>query len=155
MIARRFFVPFIILFSLHAVAEPVCITSARAKLHSGPGKNYPVSWLVGQHMPLLRIAKKGSWSQVKDLDGEVHWVSTSAISTNISCAVVKTKTAKLLKGPGSQFPPAEYASVEKYTPFRKVDRDGEWLQVRDEYQGEYWINESNLWMPVVRSKIAF
>jgi SH3-like domain-containing protein len=141
--------------SRSALAEPVCVTAVKANLHTGPGVNYPVSWTVGQHMPLMRIAKKGAWSQVKDCDGEIHWISSSALSPNVACAVIKSKVAKLMKGPGSKYQPADLAVADKYTPFRKVDRDGQWLLVRDEYKAEYWIHENDLWIPVVRSKIAF
>ena len=106
-------------------------------------------------MPLLQTGKKGAWLKVQDLEGETHWVSESAVSHKIYCAVVKTKTAKLRSGPGYDQPPAGLSSVDKYTPFEKVDRDGEWVQVKDDYAATYWVHETNIWIPMGKSKISF
>jgi SH3-like domain-containing protein len=135
--------------------EPVCVISPKAKLHRGPGTNYPVSWTVSQNMPLLKIGQMKSWYQVKDLDGEKHWILANAVSRRISCAVVKTRTAKLRTGPGKEFPSADLAFVDRYTPFKKIDRDGEWVQIQDEYQGKYWVHEDNIWIPMIHSHMTF
>lgn len=105
-------------------------------------------------MPLLRVEKKGAWSQVQDVDGKSHWAMTSALTSKLSCAVIKTKSAKLRKQPNARVP-AQFAVVDKYTPFRKIERDGEWLLVQDEYKGKYWVNETNVWIPVQKMRIAF
>lgn len=144
-----------VLTCANAAAEPVCVVRSKANLHRQPSAKSSVSWKVPKYMPLFRIDTKGAWSKVQDLDGEVHWIASRAISKKISCAVVRTKTAKLRKGPGSNAPLADLASVDKYTPFMKVDRDGEWIQVRDDYNGQYWVNETNVWIPMSRTRVSF
>jgi SH3-like domain-containing protein len=141
--------------SQRALAEPVCVVVPKANLRTGPNTKSPISWTVAQNMPLMRVEDKNGWSQVVDLDGNKHFVPSKSVSTKISCAVIKTKTAKLRKGPGSGKPEADLAIAEKYTPFRKLDRDGAWLLVQDEYRGKYWVNETNVWIPLNRSHIAF
>ncbi|HVK60944.1 MAG TPA: SH3 domain-containing protein [Bdellovibrionales bacterium] len=143
------------LLSSIAQAEPVCVKVPKANLRSGPGNKHAVTWTVSQNMPLMRLESKNGWSQVQDLDGNKHWVPSKAVSARISCAVVKTKTAKLRKGPGSSKPEAELAVAERYTPFRKLDRDGAWLLVQDEYSGKYWVNETNVWIPMMRASFTF
>ena len=138
-----------------AHAEAVCVNKNKTALHQAPSSSSAVTWTVSENMPLLRVAQKGSWSQVKDLDGQLHWVQSNAVTSRISCAVVKTRVAKLRRAPGSHQPAAEFESADKYTPFRKVDRDGSWVLVQDEYKGRYWVNESNVWIPVVRTSVAF
>ena len=135
--------------------EPVCVTQAKVKLRRGPGANYPVSWIVSQNMPLLKIGQQKSWYQVRDLDGAKHWINASAVSRRITCAVIKSRTAKLRTGPGKEFPSADLAFVDRYTPFKKIDRDGEWVQIQDEYQGKYWVHEDNIWIPIVHTQMAF
>lgn len=135
--------------------EPVCVVRPKIKLYKGPGKDFAVTWTVPKYMPLLKLAQKGAWFKVQDLEGEVHWVSASNVSRKINCAVVKTKIAKLRRGPGREFPLAELSVVDRYTPFRKVERDGEWIHVRDDYDETYWVHETNVWMPVVRAKLSF
>jgi SH3-like domain-containing protein len=136
-------------------AEPVCVVRPHVSLRKGPGKEFGVSWAVPKYMPLLKIDKKGAWFKVQDLEGENHWVSATSVSKKTMCAVVKTKTAKLRQGPGPEHPLAELSSVDRYTPFRKIDRDGEWIQVKDDFNGTYWVHETNVWIPVVRSKLSF
>ena len=136
-------------------AEPVCVVRPHVSLRKGPGKDFGVSWAVPKYMPLLKVDKKGGWFKVQDLEGETHWVSAANVSRKTACAVVKTKTAKLRQGPGTEHPLAELSSVDRYTPFRKIDRDGEWIQVKDDFNALYWVHETNVWMPVVRSKLSF
>ena len=140
--------------------EPVCVTKAKAELHKGPDEAEPISWTVGKNMPFLKVSeskdkKNRTWFQVKDLEGQKHWLRSSLVSSRVICAVVKAKQAKLKQGPGDEFPPAELATVERYTPFVKVDRDGEWLLVRDDYDAQYWVHEKNLWIPTSRASVSF
>lgn len=135
--------------------EPVCVSRSNVNLRKGPGLKFPVTWAVPKYMPLFRLEKKGLWVKVQDLDSKIHWVNASSISKKISCAVVKAKTARLRQGPGTDQPLAELATVDRYTPFLKVDRDGEWLQVRDDFGGSYWIHETNVWMPMSKLKVSF
>lgn len=157
-------IPFVFTFFSHPVvsastaSEPICVIQPNVVLRKGPGKNFATSWSVPKFMPLLKIDlksdKKGTWYKVQDLEGETHWVSSKSVSRKTACAVVKTKTAKLRMGPGPGHPLADLTSVDRYTPFKKTDRDGEWIQVRDSFSGVYWVHETNVWIPVVRTKMS-
>jgi len=136
-------------------SEPVCVIKSQASLRRGPGKEFAVTWDVPKYMPLLKVDQKGKWLKVRDLEGDVHWVFSRDVSTKIMCTVVKTRTAKLRQGPGQQEPLAELSSVDRFTPFRKIDRDGEWVQVKDDYAATYWIHENNIWIPMARTRIGF
>ena len=138
-----------------ARAEAVCVTQPHTSLHKGPSVKDPVTWTVSENMPLLRLDIKGQWSKVQDLDGQVHWVQSRVLSSRRSCAVIRTKTAKLRRGPGPKEPTADMEIADKYTPFQKIDRDGAWLLVQDEYNGRYWVNETNVWLPLVRASVSF
>lgn len=138
-----------------ANAEAVCVTQPLTSLRKGPSTKEPVTWTVSENMPLLRLSQKGSWSQVKDLDGQVHWVQTKVLSSRRSCAVIKSKNAKLRRGPGPKEPTADFEVADKYTPYQKIDRDGAWILVQDEYNGRYWVNETNVWLPLTRASVSF
>lgn len=135
--------------------EPVCVVSAKAKLRSAPSTSARVTWIVGKNMPLHRIAADKGWSQVRDLRGQTHWVISKNISPNESCAVVRVRTAELRAGPGNDQARAEYKVADRYTPFRKIDREGSWIRLEDEYRGSYWTRDSNVWIPVKRSRMSF
>ena len=138
-----------------AMNEPVCVIAAKAKLRASPSTGARVTWNVGRNMPLQRIAIANGWSQVKDLRGQTHWVISKVISANQSCAVVKVRTAHLLKGSGAAASPADYKVADRYTPFKKVDREGAWVRLEDDYRGSYWTRETNVWIPVRRSRMSF
>lgn len=111
-------------------------------------------------MPLLKIGEqrdkqKHNWLEVRDLDGEKHWVRSNAVSAKAVCVVVKSKSARLRQGPGKEHPLADLEAVDKFTPFKKLDREGEWVQIEDEYSGKYWVHEMNLWIPATRNSVSF
>ena len=140
--------------------EPVCVTSTTVELHKAPSAQSPVSWIVGRNMPLLKVGEqrdkqKHTWFEVRDLDGEKHWVRPRDVSHKVFCTVVRSKVARLRQGPGKEFPSADLAQVDRFTPFKKLDRDGEWVQIEDEYEGRYWAHETNLWIPAVRNSVSF
>lgn len=137
-----------------ANADAVCVQTKTAILRKGPGTAFPVTWTVGQNMPFLRLTEKAGWSEVKDLDGQIHWVSSRVLSGKFQCGVVKAKIAKIRRD-GAVKAPASLETADRYTPFRKVDRDGNQILVQDEYKAEYWIAESALWSPSVRTQVAF
>ena len=126
-----------------------------ARLRAGPSAKQRVTWTVGQYMPLKEIGKKGMWYQVQDLDGQTHWISKSLVTAKFQCVAVKSKIANLRKGPGKKFPATELATADRYTPFRQVQREGEWLLVQDEYKGTYWVADAQMWWPVSRVSLKF
>lgn len=143
-------------------SEAVCVQTKVAILRKGPATTFPVTWTVGQHMPFLRLSEKGTWSEVKDLDGQVHWVASKVLTPKFQCGVVKTRQAKIRRDLGENPSPIEGAAeaisidtADRYTPFRKVDRDGAEVLVQDEYKAEYWISESALWSPSTRTQVTF
>jgi len=135
--------------------EPVCVVARKARLRVKPSSKAKVSWVVGQHMPLERLGTKDGWSRVRDLRGQVHWVISRAVSPNLACAVVRVRTAPLLSGPGPKAPPAGFKSADRYTAFKRVDREIGWVRLEDNYKGSFWTQESNLWIPIKRSQMEF
>ncbi len=143
------------LIPLRANAQAVCVQTRNAQLRKGPGPNFAVSWTVGQLMPFMKIGEQGAWSEVKDLDGQVHWVTSKSLTQRFACAVVKTKQARLHSAPNPRDPASETKFVDRYTPFKKIDRDGAWIQVEDDHKTEHWISETNLWAPIAKSSVSF
>lgn len=106
-------------------------------------------------MPLNKVDQKGSWIQVEDLDGAKHWVARSTVSNRINCVVVKSRSAPLRQGPGTKYPSSEPSFADRYTPFKKLNRDGAWIELQDEFRGKFWVYETNVWFPVMRTRISF
>lgn len=106
-------------------------------------------------MPLMRLIRKGNWTQVEDVDGEKHWLPSNSVSGRVPCAVVKAKVAKLRRAPSTTAPLADMTIADKYTPFRRVGGEGEFIEVVDEYNERYWISDKAIWYPVKRMEINF
>lgn len=135
-------------------SEPVC-AKANATLRKGPGTNHPVSWKVARYMPFLKTDRKGQWSKVEDLENEEHWIKTSDLTNKFRCIVVKTNIATLRKEPSTTAQALDLKSVDKYTPFKRLANDREWVQVEDETGRQAWVHESQVWKPVTVQSITF
>lgn len=134
---------------------PVCVRSGKAPMYRQPARKSALSWVVGENMPLMATTQKGSWVKVIDLDGEHHWIEKKHLQYKSSCAVVKAGKAFLRVSPSQKARLAELSTVEKYSSFKKIDRDGAWVHVQDEFQGKYWVHENVLWIPVMRTRVTF
>jgi SH3-like domain-containing protein len=136
-------------------AQAFCISANEAKLREGPNSKAKVTWTVGKYTPLLTVKRQGSWVQVEDMDGEVHWVSAASGSEKLSCLSIKSPVAKLRTGASAQSPLADLRQVDRYTGFKKIDRVDDWFQAQAPWGTEYWIHESNVWRPLKVQNIGF
>lgn len=146
-------VTFFLFFTVKAYA--LCVTSSKTNLRTKPGSKNPVSWLVGKYTPLIEIRKVSGWYEVEDMDGELHWVYEKNVTKKITCVAVKTNIAKLRKRAGAQSELADLRQIDKYTPFKRVDVQGEWYEVEAGWGETYWIHESAVWRPVKVSRFKF
>ena len=63
------------------------LAAGQARMRSGPGRNYPASWLYQrQGLPVQVTEVYPGWRKVRDPDGESGWMITSPAGTasNIS-----------------------------------------------------------------------
>lgn len=148
---------FVALFFSTTVAhagDPVCAKNY-ITLRKGPGEKNAVSWKVAKFMPFMRNERKSGWAKVQDLEGEEHWAKNSELSTAYRCVVVKSTTAILRKEPNSGSPPIELKTADRYTPFKRLSVEREWVQIEDETGRQAWVHESNIWKPVNVQSISF
>lgn len=143
------------LWGAHAfAADPVCAKDY-ITLRKGPGNQHPISWKVARNMPFLRLERRGPWVRLQDLEGEEHWGRTSELSGQIRCVVVKTNVATLRKEPSNSAATLDFKTVDRYTPFKRIDVDREWIKVEDETGRQAWLHESQVWKPVTVNSISF
>lgn len=143
----RILLGLILLVSFNANA--LCVKYNEANLRSGPGSKYKVTWKVSQYTPLLQIDKKGGWYQVRDQDGDEHWVYRSVVSRDMKCAAVKTNKASLRTGPGTNNSLGDIHFADKYTAFKRLDiADNGWYKVQASWGSIYWVHPNLLWRPV-------
>lgn len=144
---RSFFVLIFLLLVFPTKGFSLCVNASMANLRSGPGSQHAVSWVVGRYTPLVYEAAQGPWYKVKDQDGKRHWVHRRLVTNRFKCLSIKTRTANLRKGAGSQFPTIKYRAAEKYETFLRLEKEGKWYSVKNNYGKKAWVHKSNVWIP--------
>jgi SH3-like domain-containing protein len=122
--------------------QQVCVKAPRAQMRAGPGTNFRVTWEVNRYMPLLQVAKEGEWIKVRDVDGDLHWISEKLTTGQQDCVTIKAAKANIRKSPSNKA--ESWFTVEKYTSFRRVGQKENWVKI--EYEGEtMWVAQSLVW----------
>lgn len=67
------------------------ISAGEAKMRTGPGRNYPASWLyVRRNLPVKVIETYPSWRKVEDPDGTTGWMLAALLSEDRTAIVTGT-----------------------------------------------------------------
>ncbi|MGE5238327.1 MAG: SH3 domain-containing protein [Chloroflexota bacterium] len=132
-----------------AVAEALCVKVQVANMRSGPGTHYSVLWEVNRHMPFVKVGRSssGDWYAVRDLENDVMWIHKSLVTNHYRCAVVKSDKVNIRKGPGTKYAKSNAGPAMKYYSFKVLKTKGQWVRVKNDWEGEGWIHRDHLWMP--------
>ena len=146
---------FLVFTGWPAFSQAVCTRVPLATLRKGPGANFEKSWVVSKYMPFMRTDAKDGWLKLVDMDGEVHWGRSQDFTQRLRCVVVRTNTAETRQGPGTNFPYGDFKTLDRYTPLKRLDSQGAWVQVENDLGMKSWIPESRLWHPVKVEAVHF
>lgn len=125
-----------------APPQYLCVKAAKANLRSGPGTTYRVTWEVHRFMPLEKLGQSGDWIKVRDVDGDLHWVSQGVVTGEESCVTVKVNKATIRKAPNLKAP--SWFQVERYTSFKRVGGQKDWVKL--EHEGKtLWASTTVVW----------
>ncbi|MHA6722631.1 SH3 domain-containing protein [Sphingomonas sp. RS2018] len=70
------------------------ISAGKARMRTGPGRNYPASWLyVRAGLPLKIVAIFKEWRKVEDPGGEQGWMQANLLTETRTAIVVDTIVA--------------------------------------------------------------
>lgn len=65
------------------------ISASKARMRTGPGRNYPASWLYQRaDLPIKVIDIYGEWRKVEDPDGTQGWMLVNLLSDTRTAMVV-------------------------------------------------------------------
>lgn len=123
----------------------LCAIARQVNLYASASEKSKITWTVGMNMPLKKVSEKKGWFQVKDIDGETHWVQSSKVSSRSSCLAIRMKKTKLRTGPGMNYPEADAPIADRYTPFKDLDGEDGWTRVEDDFGNKGWVNLSHTW----------
>lgn len=131
-----------------AQARILCVKIDGGYLRKEPSRTADVSWKVPRMMPLRLIREKDGWSEVRDLDGEVHWVFNNIVTEDFLCDVIKSPKAILYKDrQGDPDDKANQFTGEKFMPVRRIKVEGDWVSVQNGIGQNWWIEKKHLWNP--------
>ncbi len=69
----------------------VSIKAEKARMRTGPGRNYPASWLYQRKdLPLKVIDIYGEWRKVEDPDGTQGWMLANLLDDTRTAMVIGT-----------------------------------------------------------------
>ncbi len=132
-----------------AWGQAYCVRKNGVELKKSPSAQAPTSWKVGKYMPLQGTGKTQSgYAQVRDMDGEEHWVRLRDVRVTTNCLVIRVRQSILREGPGERYPAATVASSDRYSPYKDLGNgeDG-WTQVQDDMGSKAWVNLDHCWRP--------
>lgn len=79
----------------------VSIKGNTVNMRSGPSTQNTVLWELKKGYPLRVVGRKGTWLEVSDFENDRGWVTRSLVG-NVPHHVVKSRTANIRRGPGTQ-----------------------------------------------------
>lgn len=143
---KRYFIPFLVLFSALAfnVAEAKMLSTknSNVNIRSGPGTNHEVLWQAGKYCPLEILKEEGKWYHFKDFEQDEGWIHKSLV-THIPSLVVKVDEANVRSGPGEKY--SLVFKAMKGVSFKVLKTKGDWVKVKHEDGDTGWIFRSLLW----------
>lgn len=84
------------------------ISAGRALMRTGPGQNYPATWLyIRPDLPIRVIGVMGDWRRVQDPDGTIGWMLVRLLSDQRS-GIVRGQAPQPMHESPSQASPVNY-----------------------------------------------
>jgi SH3-like domain-containing protein len=81
------------------------IASGRAMMRTGPGQNYPGTWLYTRRdLPIRVIAVHGDWRRIRDPDGTIGWMLVNLLSDQRTAIVRGSEPRPLREAPDETSP---------------------------------------------------
>ncbi len=124
----------------------VSITSAHVNLRMGPGRQYPISWILQRrHLPVEVVGEFEHWRKIRERSGEVGWVHKTMLSgKRMGLVITSSKTGELTPayaeaGVGKPVLMAEAGAIGE------INRcQGDWCAIRFG-KNKGWMHRDNLW----------
>ena len=123
-------------------AEMVSIKGSVVNMRSSPGTGSQVLWELERGYPLQVLQRKGSWLQVKDFENDKGWVAR-ALTDHIPHHIVKSRTANIRSGPGTNY--RIVGKAERYDLMRTRGAKSGWVRVEGGDGIKGWISKRLLW----------
>lgn len=120
----------------------VSLKKDRVYARTGPGDNYPVTWVfVRENLPVEVVKEYSIWRQVRDIDGGVAWVNKQMIKGDRSAIV--TRTERIMYSAADLSSPPVWR-IAAGAVVSLVLCEGAWCRVTRDGKGGYMLR-AQLW----------
>lgn len=128
----------------------VSVTAARANLRKGPGRQYPIDWILQRkNLPVEIIGEYEHWRKIRERSGEVGWVHKTMLSGKRMGQVIAEEKSQSplpvytqpLDG-GQKARPALLAQPGAIGEI--LGCSGDWCELAFK-EGNGWLRRENLW----------
>jgi len=130
-------------FAMIAFGETtfVSLKSSEVNMRVGPGKEYPVNWILKKsRLPLMLIAEFGQWRKVRFIDQTEGWIHQNMVSRK-NTAIVCREDAFLYKYESDSQP---IARIEKNVVVSILKTTKDWVKIEvNKIKG--WMKSKDLW----------
>jgi SH3-like domain-containing protein len=121
----------------------VSLHSDKVNLRTGPGRQYPIEWvLTRKDMPVEIIAEFEHWRRIREWDGTVGWVQEHMVHGERFAIVKKGDERALYAGPDPAS--ALVARAEPGVIARLDECRGPWCRI-DAAGFSGWIQRADIW----------
>jgi SH3-like domain-containing protein len=121
----------------------VSLHADRVNLRTGPGRQYPIEWvLTKKGMPVEIIAQFEQWRRVREWDGTVGWVQERMVTGKRTVVVDKGSDRPLHRQPDPAS--AVVARAEPGVMARLAECRGPWCRV-EAADRSGWMRRTDLW----------
>jgi SH3-like domain-containing protein len=122
-------------------AQFASLKTSNVNLRVGPGKEYPVCWVIGWHnVPIALAAEFKLWRKIRLHDGTEGWVHQNIIS-NKNTVIVTSDYAILYRFSSKTHP---IYKIEKNVIARVLKKEEKWIKV--EVNGiKGWLERQCIW----------
>lgn len=119
------------------------IASGEAMMRTGPGRNYPGTWLYKRRdLPIRVIQVYPNWRKIQDPDGDQGWMLVTLLSDRRT-GIVKPGDPRAIRTKPEANAPVRYRA-EHSVVGRLEKCDGTWCRIQiGKRKG--WIAETDLW----------
>jgi len=121
----------------------VSLQSDRVNLRTGPGRRYPIQWvLTRRDMPVEIIAQFENWRRIREWDGTIGWVQQQMVSGKRHAVVEKGGNRPVHRQPDPDS--AVIARAEPGVIARLAECRGAWCRI-ETAQVSGWMRRADLW----------
>jgi SH3-like domain-containing protein len=119
------------------------IASGEAMMRTGPGRNYPGTWLYKRRdLPIRVIQVYPNWRKIEDPDGEQGWMLVTLLSDRRTGIVKPGEPRNIHTKPEANAPVRYRAEHGVVGRLKKCD--GSWCQIQIGAR-KGWIAQSDIW----------